>query len=125
MYNEVKRHLEFNIFGLDLNALTDTPPSTNFQNFVDITGPIMDYKVNLEIQEKEKASMQKKLFPKKDNKKRGPVILESKFPGSATKRKPSKASVEKEEEPNTQEGLKKKAGRQSNLPNSEGAKLKP
>ena len=30
MYNEVKRHLEFNVFGLDLNAVTETPPSTNF-----------------------------------------------------------------------------------------------
>ena len=85
----------------------------------------MDYKVNLEIQEKEKINMQKRLFPKKDNKRRQPVILESKFPGSATKRKPSKTSMDKDVAPNAQEGPRKKTGRHANLPNSEGAKLKP
>lgn len=73
LFNDVKRYLEFNIFGLDLATLSNSPPLDHFKNFVDLTGPIMDYKINLEIQEKDKISMHRRLFPKKELRKGGPT----------------------------------------------------
>ena len=77
--NEVKRYLEFNIYGLDLESIISNPPNKIFRNFVDITGPILDYKINLEIQEREKQELQKQMYPVGKISKQGALILQSRL----------------------------------------------
>ena len=78
--NEVKRYLEFNIYGLDLETITRNPPTKIFRNFVDITGPILDYKINLEIKQREQLEAQRQLYnPIGKVTKQGALILQSRL----------------------------------------------
>lgn len=77
---DTKRYLEFNIFNLTLDQLNSQPTKKLHNKFVDIRGPTLDYKINLEIQEREKNQTAKALFNAPVNMaKRQPLVLESKY----------------------------------------------
>ena len=79
LFNDVKRHLEYSVYSLSLEGLNTYPPKKLYKKFVDITGPILDYKINLEFQEREKIQKNKMLFPSKESNKRQALLLESKY----------------------------------------------
>ena len=49
LYDDVQKHLESFIHTMNLDQITKQPPKKLYKRFVDLTGPIIDYKINLEI----------------------------------------------------------------------------
>lgn len=80
LHADTKRYLEFNIFSLTLDQLNSQATKKLHNKFVDIRGPTLDYKINLEIQEREKHQVPKTLFNAPVHlTKRQPLVLESKY----------------------------------------------
>lgn len=81
LYNDVKRHLEYNVYSLNLDALNNQNIKKLYKKFIDITGPILDYKINLEFQEREKNQVAKTQYnPIRETSRRQTLVLESKYP---------------------------------------------
>lgn len=80
LYAETKRYLELNVFSLTLDQLNSQPTKKLYKKFVDIRGPTLDHKINLEIQEREKHQTAKTFIPPQSNLvKRQPLVIESKY----------------------------------------------
>lgn len=80
LYAETKRYLELNVFNLSLDQLNSQPTKKLYKKFVDIRGSVLDHKINLEIQEREKTQATKAYVPAASNlTKRQPLVLESKY----------------------------------------------
>lgn len=80
LYAETKRFLELNVFNQNLDQLNSQPTKKLYKKFVDIRGPALDHKINLEIQEREKTQTSKPYIPPHSNLvKRQPLVIESKY----------------------------------------------
>ena len=84
LHNDVKRYLDYSVYTLNLESLNTQNIKKIYKKFVDLTGPILDYKINLEIQEREKnqqQAMQSTPYPSKDSipHKKQAIVLESKY----------------------------------------------
>lgn len=129
LLGEVKRHLEFNIHTLDIQGLSTTKISEVYKGFVDISQAILDFKVTLEIQEKEK--LQKKLYPQRETKKRTAHVLESKRSVISPKKiakvdpKPIVEQVELKDDDKLLEQKKKSVGRFGLLQAQDNTNIKP
>jgi hypothetical protein len=80
LYAETKRYLELNVYNLSLEQLNSQPSKKLYKKFVDVRGPTLDHKINLEIQEREKHQAPKAYIPPPSNLvKRQPLVIESKY----------------------------------------------
>ena len=77
LWEEVQKHLEMWIYTLNLEHMNKSPPKKLFRKFVDLTGPIIDYKINLEIKQRERPKIKEVV---KDDKHKNQFILESVVP---------------------------------------------
>lgn len=90
LFQEVKRHLELAVYTTDMKRLNSSMPSSTFKSFVDITGPIIDHKTNLEIKEKEQREMTKSLTMNAKPQKKSPFIMDARY---MEPEKPKKAAL--------------------------------
>lgn len=76
---DVGKHLDSFVYTMNLEQLNKSAPNKLFKKFIDLTGPIIDFKINLEIKQRQRPKLNDQR-PVKEDKHRHQFILESVLP---------------------------------------------